>query len=58
MSEGYPFLVAKDSERRVQGFAMLRQHNPMPSFSRSAAASGRSVENGQDFDEIWMQKMI
>jgi L-amino acid N-acyltransferase YncA len=29
MSEGYPFLVAKDSEGRALGFAMLRPHNPM-----------------------------
>lgn len=36
MAEGYPFLVAKDGERRVLGFAMLHPHNPVPSFSRTA----------------------
>lgn len=117
MAEGYPFLVAKDCEGRVLGFAMLRPHNPVPSFSRTAEityfiapehtnqglgkamlirlmnearekgittilASISSLNTksryfhakqgfqecgrfqkigrkwGQDFDEIWMQKMI
>ena len=117
MAEGYPFLVAKDGEGRVLGFALLRPHNPMPAFSRTAdiayfiapghtgqgigwamqvrllnearergitsiMASISSLNSkslnfhkkqgfqecgrfqkvgrkwGQDFDEIWMQKMI
>ena len=36
MSAGYPFLVAKDGEGKVLGFALLRPHNPMPVFSRTA----------------------
>lgn len=36
MAEGYPFLVAKNHEGRALGFAMLRPHNPIPSFSKSA----------------------
>ncbi|HUS76626.1 MAG TPA: GNAT family N-acetyltransferase [Methanothrix sp.] len=36
MSEGYPFLVARDDEANVMGFAMLRPHSPMPVFSRTA----------------------
>jgi phosphinothricin acetyltransferase len=36
MSAGYPFLVAKDSDGKVIGFAFLRPHNPMPVFSRTA----------------------
>jgi phosphinothricin acetyltransferase len=117
MAEGYPFLVARDGEGRVLGFALLRPHNPMPAFSRTADITyfiapghtgqgiGRAMQVrllnearekgitsimasisslnskslnfhkkqgfqecgrfqkvgrkwGQDFDEIWMQKMI
>jgi len=36
MSEGYPFLVARDDEGNVTGFALLRPHSPMPVFSRTA----------------------
>ena len=36
MSEGYPFLVARDGEGNVLGFALLRPHSPMPVFSRTA----------------------
>jgi phosphinothricin acetyltransferase len=36
MSQGYPFLVAKDGEGKVLGFGLLRPHNPMPAFSRTA----------------------
>ncbi len=36
MSAGYPFLVAKDGEGNVLGFALLRPHSPMPVFSRAA----------------------
>jgi phosphinothricin acetyltransferase len=36
MSAGYPFLMAKDGEGTVLGFALLRPHNPMPVFSRTA----------------------
>jgi phosphinothricin acetyltransferase len=36
MSAGYPFLVAKDGEGDVLGFALLRPHSPMPVFSRTA----------------------
>jgi phosphinothricin acetyltransferase len=36
MSEGYPFLVARDDEGNVMGFALLRPHSPMPVFSRTA----------------------
>ena len=36
MAEGYPFLVAKDYEGKVLGFAFLRPHNPMPAFSKAA----------------------
>lgn len=36
MSAGYPFLVARDGEGKVLGFALLRPHNPMPVFSRTA----------------------
>ncbi len=36
MSAGYPFLVAKDGEGKVLGFALLRPHNPMSVFSRTA----------------------
>lgn len=36
MSAGYPFLVARDGEGNVLGFALLRPHSPMPVFSRTA----------------------
>ncbi len=36
MSQGYPFLVAKDEKSRVLGFGFLHPHNPMPAFSRTA----------------------
>jgi phosphinothricin acetyltransferase len=36
MSAGYPFLVAKDGEGNVLGFALLRPHSPMSVFSRTA----------------------
>jgi phosphinothricin acetyltransferase len=36
MSAGYPFLVAKNGEGDVLGFALLRPHSPMPAFSRTA----------------------
>jgi L-amino acid N-acyltransferase YncA len=39
MAEGYPFLVARDEEGVVLGFAMLRPHSPMPTFSRTAEIS-------------------
>jgi L-amino acid N-acyltransferase YncA len=38
MSEGYPFLVAKDGSE-VLGFAMLRPHSPILVFSRTAEIS-------------------
>jgi len=36
MAEGYPFLVARDGEGMVLGFALLRAHSPVPVFSRTA----------------------
>ncbi len=36
MSQGYPFLVAKGENGKVLGFGLLRPHNPMPSFSKTA----------------------
>jgi len=36
MAEGYPFLAAKDGVGKVLGFGLLRPHNPMPAFSRTA----------------------
>jgi len=36
MSEGYPFLVTRDGEGNVLGFALLRAHCHMPAFSRAA----------------------
>ena len=36
MSAGYPFLVARDGEGNVVGFALLRPHSPMPVFFRTA----------------------
>lgn len=39
MTEGYPFLLARDGKGNVLGFAMLRQHSPIPVFSRTAEIS-------------------
>ncbi len=36
MAEGYPFLAAKDDEGQLLGFGLLRPHNPMPAFARTA----------------------
>lgn len=36
MAQGYPFLVAKDGSGNVLGFGLLRPHNPMPAFSKTA----------------------
>lgn len=36
MAQGYPFLVAKDGAGKVLGFGLLRPHNPIPAFSRTA----------------------
>jgi L-amino acid N-acyltransferase YncA len=35
-TRGYPFLVAKDDNEKVLGFGMLRPHNPLSTFSRTA----------------------
>ncbi|HUI39564.1 MAG TPA: GNAT family N-acetyltransferase [Methanothrix sp.] len=35
LTEGYPFLVAKDSNGRVIGFGCLRPYSPLPTFSRA-----------------------
>jgi phosphinothricin acetyltransferase len=39
MSKGYPMATARDQYGRVVGFALLRAHNPMPVFSRTAEAA-------------------
>jgi phosphinothricin acetyltransferase len=39
MAEGYPFLVARDENGSVLGFAMLRPHNPIAAFSGAAEVS-------------------
>lgn len=39
MAEGYPFLVARNGEENVLGFALLRPHSPLPVFSRTAEIS-------------------
>jgi phosphinothricin acetyltransferase len=116
-AKSYPFLVARDDEENVLGFALLRPHESMPAFSRTAEitcfiapqftrrgigkamqerllaeARERGINNilagisslnsaslafhrkrgfqecgcfqriglkwGQDFDVVWMQKMI
>jgi len=36
MAEGYPFLVARNDEGMVLGFALLRAHSRVPVFSRTA----------------------
>jgi phosphinothricin acetyltransferase len=36
MSEGYPSVVAKDSNGDVLGFGMLRAYSPIPAFSDTA----------------------
>jgi L-amino acid N-acyltransferase YncA len=36
MSAGYPFLAAKDGSSKVLGFGLLRPHNPLPTFRRTA----------------------
>ena len=36
MAQGYPFVTAKDSSGQLLGFALLRAHNPMPSFAHTA----------------------
>jgi L-amino acid N-acyltransferase YncA len=117
ISQGYPFLVAKDTNRNILGFGMLRPHSQIPTFSVAAELTcfispdytGKSIgrqildslmkeakkrgittilasisslntqslafhkkkgfrecgrfvqvgrKRGQEFDEIWMQKMI
>jgi L-amino acid N-acyltransferase YncA len=36
MAQGYPFLVTKNDRGEVLGFGLLRPHNPMPVFSKTA----------------------
>jgi L-amino acid N-acyltransferase YncA len=36
MSAGYPFLAARDGSGKVLGFGLLRPHNPLPTFRRTA----------------------
>ncbi len=36
MCRGYPFLVAKDKHGQALGFCLLRPHNPIPAFSKTA----------------------
>jgi len=36
MTQGYPFLVAKDGNGKVLGFGLLRPHGPIPAFSGAA----------------------
>jgi phosphinothricin acetyltransferase len=36
MSRGYPTGTARDGHGNVVGFAMLRPHNPIPAFARTA----------------------
>lgn len=36
LTQGYPFLVAKDVSDRVVGFGSLRPYSPMPTFSHAA----------------------
>ena len=36
MADGYPFLAAKDKDKNVLGFGLLRPHNPIPAFSKTA----------------------
>ncbi len=39
MSKGYPTAAVRDRQGSVVGFAMLRAHNPMPAFTRTAEAA-------------------
>ncbi len=39
MTQGYPFLVAKDPLGKVLGFGFLHPHNHMPVFSQTAEIS-------------------
>lgn len=39
ISDGFPFIVARDEANAVLGFAMLRPHSPMTVFSRTAEIS-------------------
>ena len=39
MSKGYPAATARDENGSVVGFGLLRAHNPMPVFSRTAEAA-------------------
>lgn len=36
LTQGYPFLVAKDVSDRIVGFGSLRPYSPMPTFSHAA----------------------
>jgi L-amino acid N-acyltransferase YncA len=36
LTQGYPFLVAKDTRGRVVGFGCLRSYSPLPTFSLAA----------------------
>ena len=36
MADGFPTGTIKDQSRKIHGFGMLRPHNPMPTFSRTA----------------------
>jgi L-amino acid N-acyltransferase YncA len=36
LTQGYPFLVAKDMSSKVVGFGFLRPYSPYPTFSRAA----------------------
>jgi len=36
MSDGFPTGSIRDQNGRIVGFGMLRSHNPMPTFSRTA----------------------
>jgi len=36
LTQGYPFLVAKDMNGKVIGFGSLRPYSPLPTFSRTA----------------------
>lgn len=36
LTQGYPFLVAKDPNGKVIGFGCLRPYSPIPTFSRAA----------------------
>jgi phosphinothricin acetyltransferase len=36
MAQGYPSAKVKDRNGRVNGFGLLRAHNPMPTFAKTA----------------------